>query len=158
FRLLSAAIEHFGPEAIGGHVISLTRTPSDVLTVLWLWQRACRERGCMHLTSELRIIPLFEKIDDLHEGPKTLSAILDLPIYAKHLMAPSGRPSTIGRVSDPSRPLVADGSEIRPTKDSHQIVMVGYSDSTKDGGYLAASWGLYRAQDELQKVAVKCGV
>jgi phosphoenolpyruvate carboxylase len=126
FRLLCAAIERFGPEAIGGHVISMTRFPSDVLTVLWLWQRACRERGCERLSRSLRIIPLFEKIGDLQEGPKTLAAILDQPVYAKDL--------------------------------THQIAMVGYSDSTKDGGYLAASWGLYKAQDELQKVASKRGV
>jgi phosphoenolpyruvate carboxylase len=126
FRLLSAAIERFGPEALGGHVISMTRHPSDMLTVLWLWQRACRERGCEHLARSLRIIPLFEKIGDLEEGPRTLAAILDQPEYAKDL--------------------------------DHQIVMVGYSDSTKDGGYLAASWGLYKAQDELRKVAAKRNV
>lgn len=152
FRLLSAAIERFGAEAIGGHVISMTRTPSDVLTVLWFWQRACRERGCERLTRDLRIIPLFEKIGDLQEGPKTLAAILDLPIYAKHIASAS---AALGRVSDPSEP---DGSELPLTKAAHQIVMVGYSDSTKDGGYLAASWGLYKAQDELQKVALKRGV
>lgn len=126
FRLLSVALERFGPDALGGHVISMTRVPSDVLTVLWLWQRACRERGCEQLLRSLRIIPLFEKIGDLQEGPKTLAAILDQAAYAKGL--------------------------------DHQIVMVGYSDSTKDGGYLAACWGLYKAQDELRKVAAERGV
>ncbi len=127
FRLLSDALDRFGPESIGGHVISMTRYPSDVLTVLWLFKRACRERGrAAGFSRTLRIIPLFEKIGDLQEGPTTLASILDLAEYGKDL--------------------------------KRQTVMVGYSDSTKDGGYLAASWGLYKAQDELQKVAAQRGV
>ncbi|MTV47213.1 phosphoenolpyruvate carboxylase, partial [Streptococcus pneumoniae] len=43
FRMLRQAIERFGANCIGGHVVSMTRTPSDLLTVLWLWRRACAE-------------------------------------------------------------------------------------------------------------------
>ena len=82
------------------------------------------------LLHALRIIPLFEKIGDLRSAPETMSAILDQPIYAEHLRAQENR----------------------------QIVMVGYSDSTKDGGYLAACWGLDHAQDSLHQIAAARGV
>lgn len=129
FRMLRQAVERFGPDCLGGHVISMTRWPSDLLTVLWLWRRACAEPhggspAAVPLHA-LRIIPLFEKIGDLKAAPEVMAEILDQPVYAQHLQA----------------------------QDNRQIVMVGYSDSTKDGGYLAACWGLDRAQDALHQVA-----
>ena len=127
FRMLRVAIERFGPDCLGGHVVSMTRWPSDLLTVLWLWRRACAESRAdspppLHA---LRIVPLFEKIGDLRAAPEVMAEIFDQPLYAEHLRAQGNR----------------------------QIVMVGYSDSTKDGGYLAACWGLDRAQDALHKTA-----
>ena len=113
-------------------MISMTRWPSDLLTVLWLWRRACAEpqedssdAAVSVPLHALRIIPLFEKIGDLKAAPEVMADILDQPVYAQHLQA----------------------------QDNRQIVMVGYSDSTKDGGYLAACWGLDRAQDALHQVA-----
>ena len=132
FRMLRQAFERFGPNCIGGHISSMTRWPSDLLTVLWLWRRACAEprAGTIGIAGSvplyaLRIIPLFEKIGDLKSAPEVMSNILDQSVYAEHLKA----------------------------QDNRQIVMVGYSDSTKDGGYLAACWGLDRAQDALHQVA-----
>ena len=132
FRMLRQAVERFGPDCLGGHVISMTRWPSDLLTVLWLWRRACAEpqedssdAAVSVPLHALRIIPLFEKIGDLKAAPEVMAEILDQPVYAQHLQA----------------------------QDNRQIVMVGYSDSTKDGGYLAACWGLDRAQDALHLVA-----
>ena len=131
FRVLHATIERCGLNALGAHVISMTRYPSDVLTVLWFWQRACKERKPeAPISTGLRIAPLFEKIGDLHDAPTALAAILDDPAYGDYLKA----------------------------QQSRQIVMVGYSDSTKDGGYLAACWGLYRSQDLLQQVALQRNV
>ena len=132
FRLLRQAHAEYGPKSIGGHVISLTHVPSDVLTVLWLWrhaqsQAASDARGG---DAELRIVPLFEKIGDLRDASQTLEAILQQPAYAEHV-------ARLGQ---------------------RQVVMVGYSDSTKDGGYLAACWGLYEAQSDLHAVADRFGV
>ncbi len=134
FRVLRRAFAAFGPDVIGGHVISLTRFPSDVLSVLWLWKWALATNdpqvvGPVSATA-LRIIPLFEKIDDLQRSPLTLAAILDHPVYRDYLDQQGNR----------------------------QIVMVGYSDSTKDGGYLAACWGLFMAQQSLHGVAAERGV
>lgn len=135
FRLLYRAMESFGPNCLGSHIISLTSAPSDVLAVLWLWRWAQASGGApgadpASLPDQLAIAPLFEKIGDLKNAPATLAAILEQPAYAEHLRRQGSR----------------------------QIVMIGYSDSTKDGGYLAACWGLYRAQSDLQRVAERHGV
>ncbi|MBS0208252.1 MAG: phosphoenolpyruvate carboxylase [Planctomycetes bacterium] len=132
FRILQQALATLGPDCIGAHITSLTRNACDVLCVLWLWRwaqaMAKRETGAeLPAGVELRIAPLFEKIGDLARGAHTLCDILDEPCYAEHLKRQGNR----------------------------QIVMVGYSDSTKDGGYLAACWGLYRAQSQLQAVAAE---
>lgn len=135
FQLLYAAMKTFGPNCLGSHIISLTSAPSDVLTVLWLWRWA-QAVGSPAGTDvaadadQLAIVPLFEKIGDLKRGPATLESILENPLYAAHVTRMGSR----------------------------QIVMIGYSDSTKDGGYLAACWGLYRAQSDLQRVADRFGV
>lgn len=73
----------------------------------------------------LPIVPLFETIDDLHRAHRILADLLDDPWYAEHLRRSGDR----------------------------QIAMVGYSDSTKDGGFLAANWALYRGQALLHQVA-----
>lgn len=135
FQLLHDAIVAFGPKCLGSHVISMTSVPSDMLTVLWLWRWAQVVGSpsgvdVAAFPEQLSIVPLFEKIDDLKRGPATLDAILNQPLYAAHLRHQGSR----------------------------QIVMIGYSDSTKDGGYLAACWGLYRAQSELKAVADRHGV
>lgn len=135
FRLLHKAMSAFGPICLGAHIISLTSAPSEVLTVLWFWRWAQSVGSppgtdVAALPDQLAIAPLFEKIEDLKNGSTTLNAILEHPMYAAHLAGQGSR----------------------------QIVMVGYSDSTKDGGYLAACWGLYRAQSDLQRVADKFGV
>lgn len=133
YRLLRRAMVRFGPQCLGCNVISLTRSPADVLTVLWLWrwsQGSATREGEVPAASELRIAPLFEKIGDLKRASKTLAAILDQPLYASHLAGQGNR----------------------------QTIMVGYSDSTKDGGYLAACWGLFKAQSELQQTAKAKGV
>ncbi|HET6553915.1 MAG TPA: phosphoenolpyruvate carboxylase [Dyella sp.] len=78
----------------------------------------------------LDIAPLFETVDDLANAPATLRALLDDPVYREHLASRGGR----------------------------QWVMLGYSDSGKDGGTLASRWGLQRAQVELLEVAAESGV
>jgi phosphoenolpyruvate carboxylase len=78
----------------------------------------------------LDIAPLFETVDDLKNAPHTLRALLDDPVYRDHLHARNDR----------------------------QWVMLGYSDSGKDGGTLASRWGLQRAQVELLEVAQQAGI
>jgi phosphoenolpyruvate carboxylase len=143
FRLLAETIRDFGPEPLGGHVISMTHNLSDVLAVLMLWQRAWRECGATRdvgaggaenqaALPHLPIVPLFETIDDLDRAAAVFEAMLADPTYRAYLHSVEGEPT--------------------------QTIMVGYSDSTKDGGYLSASWGLHRAQEQLAEVAERHGV
>ncbi len=133
YRVMRRAMARFGPRCLGGNVISLTRSPADMLTVLWLWtwsQGSAARLGEASAPGDLRIVPLFEKIGDLKRAPQTMAAILDQPLYAAHLARQGNR----------------------------QTIMVGYSDSTKDGGYLAACWGQYQGQSELERLATQRGV
>lgn len=79
---------------------------------------------------DLDLVPLFETIQDLQNAPQTLAELWGNPRYRAHLR----RRGTV------------------------QEVMVGYSDSNKDGGYLAANWFLYRAQKDMSRLAEECGV
>jgi len=78
----------------------------------------------------LFIVPLFETVEDLETAPDTLRELYALDAYRAHLA----------------------------TCDNHQMVMIGYSDSNKDGGYLAANWALYQAQENLAAVCREHGI
>ncbi len=125
------AIHVFGPQAVPNYIISMCRSVSDMLEAAIL----LKEVGLLDPSgdppsSPVGIVPLFETIDDLQRGASILEAALDLPVY---------------------RALV------RAHRDS-QEVMLGYSDSNKDGGYLAANWALYRAELDLVETARKAGI
>ncbi|QDT03842.1 Phosphoenolpyruvate carboxylase [Rubripirellula lacrimiformis] len=132
FKLLHRVMAAYGPQAIGGHVISMTQVPSDVLTVLWLWRQTGLAMGDLaaEQLTRLPVMPLFETIEDLQNGPQILTDLFAVPAYRQHVDA----------------------------QDDQQVVMLGYSDSTKDGGYLSACWSLYRAQLQLQEVASEAGI
>lgn len=130
FRLLAKAGKRSGWGGLGANIISMTHEASDVLAVLWLGSWAAAQEGLPDDRLPIPIAPLFETIDDLHAAPETLDRILGSPVYRDHVRATGDR----------------------------QIVMVGYSDSTKDGGYFAACWNLYEAQLRLQEPAERHGV
>ena len=117
-------LEH-GPEAAGTVIVSFTQGPSDILAAQVLATAAglCREEDGA-FRSDVNLVPLFETIDDLRRAPGTLRGLLRLPAYLRNLEARGNR----------------------------QVVMVGYSDSNKDGGYLAANWELLLAQERLVDV------
>lgn len=130
FRLLASVCRVAGPGALGAHVISMTHHPSDVLAVHWLSTWAAIQEGLQGGRLPLPIAPLFETIDDLDGAAGTLDTLLSHRVYRDHVRALGDR----------------------------QVVMVGYSDSTKDGGYLAATWNLHQAQHRMQEPAGRHGV
>ncbi len=185
FATLGDARRRYGSEAVGLYIISMARSAADVLAVLALARygglvaaslplpsgeragegghagdKASSRRASMEPSASTRpspqsspqrgeeakaggvlvanakgdvplnIAPLFETVDDLKNAPATLRALLDDPVYRQHLAA----------------------------RGNQQWVMLGYSDSGKDGGTLASRWGLQRAQVELLEVANAAGI
>ena len=134
YRVLAEHIRLYGDDGIGSLIVSMTRSCSDLLTVYLLEREAgllvFDETGCRSL---LRVVPLFETIDDLRGSPLILEQFLSHPVTRRTLKANDGK-----------RPL--------------QQVMVGYSDSCKDGGILASHGALYKAQLELTDVADNFGI
>ena len=125
------AVADYGPPAVPNYIISMCRSVSDLLEAAIL----LKESGLLDATGSepycpVGIVPLFETIDDLRRGASILEAALDLPIYR---------------------------GIVRARGDS-QEVMLGYSDSNKDGGYLTANWALYRAELDLVESARKTGI
>ncbi|MGA8864999.1 MAG: phosphoenolpyruvate carboxylase [Gallionella sp.] len=131
-RIMQTAAEihqRFGRAALPNHIISMTESVSDMLELaLMLQQVGLLERGSHQL--HINIIPLFETIEDLRGCGVIMDELFSLPYYRRLL---SSRGNT-------------------------QEVMLGYSDSNKDGGYVTANWELYKAEVELVKVFAKHGV
>ncbi len=129
-RAAAAGRRRYGPQAIQQTIVSHTETLSDLLEVLVLQQ----ETGLIVPPSVqvsaqpdqgLMVVPLFETIPDLERGPEIMAAWLDLPEVA---------------------------ARIRHTHGGIQEVMLGYSDSNKDGGFLTSTWTLYHAERQLVEV------
>ena len=128
------SVRRFGEDLIRQYVISKCESVSDVLEVAIL----LREVGLFRPgattddapTCGIAIVPLFETIDDLQRSASIIRSLFDLAPYARMVSARGG----------------------------WQEVMLGYSDSNKDGGYLAANWALYRAEVDLVAAAGEVGV
>ncbi|QJD92370.1 phosphoenolpyruvate carboxylase [Duganella dendranthematis] len=123
----------YGARAIRNYIISHTETVSDLLEVLLLQ----KELGLLRLAGgeaepelDLMVIPLFETIPDLQRASGIMEAVMAIPLV-KQLIAKQGQ---------------------------IQEVMLGYSDSNKDGGFLTSNWELYKAETNLVKVFENAGV
>lgn len=125
------AVRVFGTPAVPNYIISMCESVSDMLEAAILLKEAdLLDVSTEHPYAPVGIVPLFETIDDLQRGSSILQAALDLPVYRSIVSA----------------------------RDDSQEVMLGYSDSNKDGGYLAANWALYRAELDLVESARKTGI
>ncbi|WP_066272207.1 phosphoenolpyruvate carboxylase [Hydrogenophaga palleronii] len=116
--------ERFGAQAIRHAIISHTETVSDLLELLLLQKEAGLMRGTLaeDAVCDLIVVPLFETIEDLRNAA---------PIMRDYLALPGVRAMV--------RRGAADGY-------SEQDIMLGYSDSNKDGGIFTSNWELYRAE------------
>ncbi len=138
YRTVAQYIKKYGQDGIGSFIISMTRSVSDLLTVYLL----CREVGLTFMTDEgavcqMPVVPLFETVDDLQASPEILQNFLEHPITQRSL--------EFQRKSQNEKIPV-------------QQVMVGYSDSNKDGGIFSGLWNLNRAQNILADIGKEKGV
>jgi len=119
----------YGDASIVNYVISKADGVSDVLEVALL----LREAGLLRPQEdrlELNIVPLFETIGDLRNAGVVMDRLLSLPVYARFL----------------------------PSRHGTHEVMLGYSDSNKDGGFLTSGWELFKAEQSLVEVFARHGV
>ncbi|MGP6173122.1 phosphoenolpyruvate carboxylase [Corynebacterium sp. A21] len=119
FAEAAAASAKFGPEMIPHCIISMAESVSDILEPMVLLKEVGLIRAAGDTPSgEVDVIPLFETIGDLQAGAAILRELWQLPLYRAYLAQ----------------------------RGDTQEVMLGYSDSNKDGGYFAANWALYDAE------------
>ncbi len=132
FRTLKEVRQRCGARAAHRYILSMTTSAADVWDLLLLGRVAGlvtkREDSTFH--SSFDVIPLFETYNDLIACPTILDELLSDPVYRSLLHS----------------------------RGDFQEIMLGYSDSVKDSGYLAANWSLFRAQEKLEKVARRHGV
>lgn len=133
FRRIQQAKDEFSTPPIETFILSMAHEASDVLSV----QLLARKVGLLQTdesgrctTNYLRVTPLFETVADLTHAPEVLRRLLEDPFY---------------------RSSLKEGDDL-------QEIMLGYSDSGKDAGYVASNWTLYKAQQLLTGVARKHGV
>jgi phosphoenolpyruvate carboxylase len=131
FGAIRTIQDEAGQRAACTYIVSMTRSPEDLLKVLLL----ARETELVDLAgrkavSRLDVVPLFETLEDLEKASVVMRSLLADPVYARQLEARGRR----------------------------QEVMIGYSDSGKDAGMIAASWALYRAQESLSDLFREAGI
>ncbi len=134
FRMVRKLHQEFGPNICQTYIISMSHHVSDLLEVLLL----AKEAGLYDPATgagDLLVVPLFETVEDLLRAPAVMRELFDLPLYRAHL---AGGYASVGRV-DKARSL--------------QEIMLGYSDSNKDSGFLSSNWEIHKAQQSLQRLA-----
>jgi phosphoenolpyruvate carboxylase len=129
-RTAAEIVGRFGADVVPHYVISKCQSPSDVLEVAVLLKEVGLLRPGDPEPLAMQIVPLFETIDDLEAAGRTMRALFGIARYRGWIAA----------------------------RDGAQEVMLGYSDSNKDGGYLAANWALYRSEVDLVAATRDAGV
>jgi phosphoenolpyruvate carboxylase len=130
FRAIAQLKRAYPPEAIRQYVISGATSAEDVLNVLWL-----ARLGGVKVEAEgddpgLQPVPLYESIEDLENAPEIMRRLWSSEAY---------------------QPLLKSWGR-------RQEIMLGYSDSNKDGGMITSTWQIWKAHRELHRVAADCGV
>jgi len=128
FQAIAFCRRKYGKKSIGPFIVSMTQGADDILSVMLLAQW-----GELHNKRgevPIDIAPLLETVDDLENGPAILDSLLATEIYRKHLVR----------------------------RENRQMVMIGYSDSNKDGGLASARWALQNAQEVIVEAAGKKGI
>jgi phosphoenolpyruvate carboxylase len=131
FRTLAECQKQHGVQAVDTYIVSMTRGASDLLAILVL----AKDAGLVDLVgddafSTINVVPLFETIEDLRNAPVIFKALIQNDVYAKYLSC----------------------------RDNLQEIMIGYSDSGKNGGIVASTWELYKAQRQLVLLAKEHGI
>ncbi len=126
FRMVSKLQQEFSTDICQTYIISMNHSVSDILEVLLLAKEAGLYDPATGIGT-LLVVPLFETVEDLKGAPDVLKELFELALYRSYLVSHSNL----------------------------QEVMLGYSDSNKDSGFLSSNWEIYKAQQALQVIAEK---
>ncbi len=129
-QMVARLQQEFGPEICQTYIISMSHALSDLLEV-WLLLKEAQLYDPVTHRSLVQVVPLFETVEDLQRSPQIMAQLFQLPWYQQYL---------------------------RQAGEPLQEVMLGYSDSNKDSGFLSSNWEIYKAQRALQQVAAQYGV
>ena len=144
-RLLRSLQEEFDCNICQTYIISMCRSVSDVLEVLLL----AKEAGLYDpgtAIGTIRVVPLFETVEDLQRSRQVMRNLFSLPLY-RALLAGGYAAYEDGEQEE--------SSTLNPNL---QEIMLGYSDSNKDSGFLSSNWEIHKAQKSLQQIAEEYGL
>lgn len=129
FRTMGICQDRFGSQAIDTYIVSMTQQASDLLSILLFAKEAgFFAENYSHRT--ISVVPLFETIGDLRRAPEILRQLLQNEFYSAHIKR----------------------------RNNIQEIMIGYSDSGKDGGIVTSNWELYKVQTQLAVVGREFGI
>jgi phosphoenolpyruvate carboxylase len=164
FRVARSLQQEFGVNICKTYIISMSREMSDVLEVLLL----AKEAGLYDpgtAIGTIQVVPLFETVEDLQRSRSVMGQLFKLPLYRAFLaggyVGEKGEKGDKASLSPPSppSPLSLPPTPLPPSFTPNlQEVMLGYSDSNKDSGFLSSNWEIHKAQKSLQEIAEGYGV
>ncbi|BAY84021.1 phosphoenolpyruvate carboxylase [Calothrix parasitica NIES-267] len=146
-RLVHSLQQEFGCNICQTYIISMCRSVSDVLEVLLL----AKEAGIYDpgtAIGTIRVVPLFETVEDLQRSRQVMKDLFSLPLY-RALLAGGYEAYEKG---------IKEQEESSTLNPNLQEIMLGYSDSNKDSGFLSSNWEIHKAQKSLQQIAEEYGL
>ncbi len=153
FRILRRLQQEFGLGICKTYIISMTNHVSDVLEVMLLAQEAGLYDPATS-RSLIRIVPLFETVDDLKRAPAVMRELFELKLYRAAL---AGGYDHLAKLE--AEEVSEEDIPATPLEPANlQEIMLGYSDSNKDSGFLSSNWEIHKAQKALKQVASEYGV
>ncbi|MBF2016887.1 MAG: phosphoenolpyruvate carboxylase [Rivularia sp. T60_A2020_040] len=155
-RVLRSLQQEFGCNICQTYIISMCRSVSDVLEVLLL----AKEAGLYDpgtAIGTIRVVPLFETVEDLQRSRQVMRDLFSLPLY-RALLAGGYAAYQQDKGTRGQGDKEAFSSPVSPLNPNLQEIMLGYSDSNKDSGFLSSNWEIHKAQKSLQQIAEEYGL
>lgn len=151
FRVVRSLQQEFGLNICQTYIISMCRDVSDVLEVLLLAKEA-RLFDPAIAVGTIQVVPLFETVEDLQRSRSVMRKLFELPLY-RALLAGGYEQTKAESIVDENSASPASPALSSPLPVNLQEVMLGYSDSNKDSGFLSSNWEIHKAQKSLQQIA-----
>ncbi|MBW4555392.1 MAG: phosphoenolpyruvate carboxylase [Trichormus sp. ATA11-4-KO1] len=157
FRILRSLQQEFGVNICQTYIISMCRQVSDVLEVLLLAKES-RLFDPAIAVGTIQVVPLFETVEDLQRSRSVMRQLFELPLYRALLAGGYAAIDASQENISSSLHLPLIPTTASPLTPNLQEVMLGYSDSNKDSGFLSSNWEIHKAQKSLQTIAEEYGL